>query len=207
MSNLTTYDGASVELECSATGEPDPMIEWFRDGRPIIYNMQYILKEDGSLLLPHVAANQSGYYTCQAMNYAGKEVHSFWVNVVSKCQIDSSFFLNLNIYLDDNQITDELIDRLVQQAQTEVNRAVAETVRHLQDRRRPRTPGDLMSLMKFPKPLQLTLAKTEDIFERALDLVHRYVDNITFSSESARNEMRTIGNQLLKSIDSLNIHL
>jgi hypothetical protein len=48
--------------------------------------------------------------------------------------------------------------------------------------------------MKFPKPLQLTLAKTEDIFERALDLVHRYVDNITFSSEVARNEMRTIGN-------------
>lgn len=51
-----------------------------------------------------------------------------------------------------------------------------------------------MSLMKFPKPLQLTLAKTEDIFERALDLVHRYVDNITFSSDHARNEMRTIGN-------------
>lgn len=97
-------------------------------------------------------------------------------------------------YLDDNQITDELIDRLVQQASSEVNRAVAETVRHLQDRRRPRTPGDLMSLMKFPKPLQLTLAKTEDIFERALDLVHRYVDNITFSSDHARNEMRTIGN-------------
>ena len=95
---------------------------------------------------------------------------------------------------DDNQITDELIDRLAQQASSEVNRAVAETVRHLQDRRRPRTPGDLMSLMKFPKPLQLTLAKTEDIFERALDLVHRYVDNITFSSDSARNEMRTIGN-------------
>ncbi len=57
-----------------------------------------------------------------------------------------------------------------------------------------------MSLMKFPKPLQLTLAKTEDIFERALDLVHRYVDNITFSSENARNEMRTIGNLLLKLI-------
>jgi hypothetical protein len=50
--------------------------------------------------------------------------------------------------------------------------------------------------MKFPKPLQLTLAKTEDIFERALDLVHRYVDNITFSSESSRNEMRTIGNKI-----------
>jgi hypothetical protein len=48
--------------------------------------------------------------------------------------------------------------------------------------------------MKFPKPLQLTLAKTEDIFERALDLVHRYVDNITFSNEHSRNEMRTIGN-------------
>lgn len=101
-------------------------------------------------------------------------------------------------FKDDNQITDELIDRLVQQASTEVNRAVAETIRHLQDRRRPRTPGDLMSLMKFPKPLQLTLAKTEDIFERALDLVHRYVDNITFTSETARNKMRAIGNYFTK---------
>ncbi|CAF1371927.1 unnamed protein product [Adineta steineri] len=175
MSNLTTYDGASVELECTATGEPEPKIEWFRDSVPIHYNMHYILKEDGSLILPNVTANQSGYYQCQAKNYAGTEIHSFWVSVVN-----------------DNQITDELIDRLVQQASIEVNRAVAETVRHLQDRRRPRTPGDLMSLMKFPKPLQLTLAKTEDIFERALDLVHRYVDNITFSSEHSRNEMRTI---------------
>jgi len=175
MSNLTTYDGAAVELECSATGEPEPKIEWFQDGIPIHFNMKYILKEDGSLLLPHVMANQSGYYTCRAKNYAGMDVHSFWVTVVQ-----------------DNQITDELIDRLVQQASTEVNRAVAETVRHLQDRRRPRTPGDLMSLMKFPKPLQLTLAKTEDIFERALDLVHRYVDNITFPSDAARNAMRTI---------------
>jgi hypothetical protein len=85
MSNLTTYDGAFVELECAATGEPEPKIEWFRDSLPIHYNMHYILKEDGSLLLPHVAANQSGYYTCQARNYAGTEMHSFWVNVVSKC--------------------------------------------------------------------------------------------------------------------------
>lgn len=87
MSNLTTYDGASAELECTATGEPEPKIEWFRDSHPIRYNMHYILKEDGSLLLPHVAANQSGYYTCQATNYAGREIHSFWVNVVSKFPI------------------------------------------------------------------------------------------------------------------------
>ncbi|CAF0794048.1 unnamed protein product [Rotaria sordida] len=175
MSNLTTYDSASVELECTATGDPQPKIEWFRDSFPIHYSIQYILKDDGSLLLPHVTANQSGYYTCQASNYAGREIHSFWVSVVN-----------------DNQITDELIDRLVQQASVEVNRAVAETIRHLQDRRRPRTPGDLMSLMKFPKPLQLTLAKTEDIFERSLDLVHRYVDNITFASEYSKSEVRPL---------------
>ncbi|CAF3402562.1 unnamed protein product [Rotaria socialis] len=175
MSNVTTYDGASVELECTATGDPQPKIEWSRDSIPIHYSIQYVLKEDGSLLLPNVTANQSGYYKCQASNYAGTEIHSFWVTVIN-----------------DNQITDELMDRLVQQASTEVNRAVSETIRHLQDRRRPRTPGDLMSLMKFPKPLQLTLAKTEDIFERALDLVHRYVDNITFPSEYATHQMRTI---------------
>jgi hypothetical protein len=91
-SNLTTYDGASVELECTATGDPEPKIEWFRDSFPIHYNMHYILKEDGSLLLPHVAANQSGYYTCQAKNYAGTETHSFWVNVVSKFEIKYDFF-------------------------------------------------------------------------------------------------------------------
>jgi hypothetical protein len=54
--------------------------------------MQYILKEDGSLLLPDVAANQSGYYKCQATNYAGKEMHSFWVTVVvSKFEIKILF--------------------------------------------------------------------------------------------------------------------
>lgn len=84
MSNLTTYEGATVELDCSATGEPEPKIEWFRDSVPIRFNTQYILKEDGSLFLPQVTANQSGYYTCQAKNYAGMDVHSFWVTVVRK---------------------------------------------------------------------------------------------------------------------------
>lgn len=87
MANLTTYEGASVELDCTATGDPEPKMEWFRDSVPIQFNMQYILKDDGVLLLPHVAANQSGYYTCQAMNYAGSESHSFWVNVVSKSRV------------------------------------------------------------------------------------------------------------------------
>lgn len=192
MYNLTTYNGATVELECTATGEPEPTVQWFRDDTKIVFGDQYILKEDGSLLLPSVSSNQAGYYTCQASNYAGTESHSFWVTIVRKLRYNSEYSNSISIS-EDNQITDELIDRLVQQASAEVNRAVAETVRHLQDRRRPRTPGDLMSLMKFPKPLQLTLAKTEDIFERALDLVHRYVDNITFSSENARIEMRTIG--------------
>ena len=90
MFNLTTYDGASVELECTATGEPRPVIQWLRDDVPIHYSVQNILKEDGSLLLPHVTANQSGYYTCQAQNYAGTKVHSFWVTVVSK--LDINFF-------------------------------------------------------------------------------------------------------------------
>lgn len=84
MSNLTTYEGASVELECSATGDPQPKIEWFRDSFQVHYSVQYVLKEDGSLLLPNVTANQSGYYTCKASNYAGMESHSFWVSVVSK---------------------------------------------------------------------------------------------------------------------------
>ena len=91
MSNLTTYDGASVELECTATGDPEPKMDWFRDSFPIRYDMQHILKEDGSLLLPHVTANQTGYYTCEAMNYAGKEIHSFWVNVVRKFQMKYCF--------------------------------------------------------------------------------------------------------------------
>ncbi|CAF1177250.1 unnamed protein product [Didymodactylos carnosus] len=175
MSNLTTYDGANVELECGVNGEPEPQIQWMKDNVEIHFDMNHILKDDGSLLLSKVMNNQSGYYSCVATNFAGRSIHSFWVNVVN-----------------DNQITDELIDRLVEQASVEVNHAVAETVRHLQDRRRPRTPGDLMALMKYPKPLQLSLAKTEDIFERALDLVHRYVDNITFPSEHARAQHHTL---------------
>ena len=89
MSNLTTYEGATVELECTATGEPEPKIEWFRDSVSIRFSTQYILKEDGSLFLPHVTFNQSGYYTCQAKNYAAMESHSFWVTVVSKLCVES----------------------------------------------------------------------------------------------------------------------
>ncbi len=84
MSNLTTYDGASVELECTAIGEPEPQIRWFRDSSLIRFEIHHVLKEDGSLFLPHVTANQSGYYSCEASNFAARDVHSFWVTVVSK---------------------------------------------------------------------------------------------------------------------------
>lgn len=41
--------------------------------------------------------------------------------------------------------------------------------------------SDLLALLRFPKDTTLNLALSEEIYERALDIIFRYANNITFN--------------------------
>ena len=77
---------------------------------------------------------------------------------------------------------------MVKAAREEINGQYTKTYKSLYDRRRPKTISDLLALVRFPKNKQLkSLVESEEIYERALDLIYRYADNITFNLTTKGN--------------------
>ena len=62
--------GLSVVLECPATGNPQPKIEWFRDNA-IISNSARTEVGDDKLTIRHWEIFDDGVYTCKATNQFG----------------------------------------------------------------------------------------------------------------------------------------
>ena len=59
-----------VELSCVATGNPQPIIHWFKDGKRIFTSDA----DPPMLLIEEMSLNNRGLYHCEATNAAGKDV-------------------------------------------------------------------------------------------------------------------------------------
>ncbi|XP_075762396.1 basement membrane-specific heparan sulfate proteoglycan core protein isoform X5 [Pelodiscus sinensis] len=65
---LTVRAGETATLRCSATGDPPPAIQWSKLRAPLPWQHQVV---NNTLLIPHVAQQDSGQYICNASNAAG----------------------------------------------------------------------------------------------------------------------------------------
>ena len=69
------------------TGQPEPTVTWFHDDKPIISNDIYKIMpgEEGenTLLLPEAFPEDSGKYTVQAENEAGRALCSAVLIVIT----------------------------------------------------------------------------------------------------------------------------
>ncbi|XP_061153333.1 hemicentin-1 isoform X4 [Syngnathus typhle] len=80
--NATVMLGSPVELHCLSDAIPPPALSWRKDGRPLFRKPGLALSEDRSLLKVDSAQVQdSGRYTCEATNIAGKTEKNYNVNV------------------------------------------------------------------------------------------------------------------------------
>ncbi|XP_035996829.1 hemicentin-1 isoform X1 [Fundulus heteroclitus] len=71
--NATVMLGGPVELLCHSNAVPPPTLSWQKDGRPLFRKPGLIVSSDGSSLKVDSAQLQdSGRYTCEATNVAGK---------------------------------------------------------------------------------------------------------------------------------------
>ena len=86
---------------------------------------------------------------------------------------------NLDIY--GTIISNSIINDAIEAAKNDVNNQFQTTLKNLQDKRRPKTSADLLALLRFPKDRTLNLVVSEEIYERALDIIFRYANNITFN--------------------------
>ncbi|XP_028442536.1 hemicentin-1 isoform X2 [Perca flavescens] len=80
--NATVMLGRPVELHCQSDAIPPPTLAWRKDGRPLFRKPGLTVSADGSLLKVDGAQVQdSGRYSCEATNVAGKTEKNYNLNV------------------------------------------------------------------------------------------------------------------------------
>jgi hypothetical protein len=78
-------------------------------------------------------------------------------------------------------ISTTIINDAIEIARADINRQYQSTLSSLNDKRRPKTHSELLALLRFPKDKTLDLVLSEEIYERALDIIFRYANNVTFN--------------------------
>jgi len=164
--NISVFEDQSIRLECFAQGDPKPQVAWYRNGQRISTDLRVNFDLYGYLIISQVRVSDAGEYICKADNTAGSVTHSFFLSVKD---------------IHGTIISNTIIEDAIQIAREDVNKQYQNTLNKLNDKRKPKSLGDLMALLRLPKDKTLSLAVSEEIYERALDIVFRYANNITFN--------------------------
>lgn len=77
--------GNMIKLKCAAKGEPEPTIEWTKDGRPIERTMGQVQQSKWAIMLEDSIPVDSGSYSCKVCNIHGCISHTSKVEVNGKC--------------------------------------------------------------------------------------------------------------------------
>ncbi|XP_049335709.1 hemicentin-1 isoform X1 [Astyanax mexicanus] len=80
--NSTVLIGRLVELHCQSDAIPPPTLSWRKDGRPLYRKPGLTVSEDGTMLrIANAQLQDTGRYTCEAANIAGKTEKNYNLNV------------------------------------------------------------------------------------------------------------------------------
>uniref|UniRef100_A0A8C6DLM4 Hemicentin-1 n=1 Tax=Moschus moschiferus TaxID=68415 RepID=A0A8C6DLM4_MOSMO len=80
--NVSVLISQAVELLCRSDAIPPPTLTWLKDGRPLLKKPGLSVTENGSVLkIEDAQVQDSGRYTCEATNIAGKTEKNYNVNI------------------------------------------------------------------------------------------------------------------------------
>ncbi|XP_075792870.1 hemicentin-1 isoform X2 [Pelodiscus sinensis] len=80
--NVSVLISQAVELRCQSNAIPPPRLTWLKDGQPLLTKLGLSISEDGSVLkIEEAQVQDTGRYTCEATNFAGKTEKNYNVNV------------------------------------------------------------------------------------------------------------------------------
>jgi len=88
LENVSVDEGQTATLDCEVTGQPEPAVRWYKEGRPLTASQKVEMrKQDGRvrLILYDVKEPDSGRYTCIAQNHLGENSTSANVIVNGMC--------------------------------------------------------------------------------------------------------------------------
>ena len=72
--NTDVTTGQSFNLTCVSSGDPTPLITWTKDGI-ILLNSSHVFIGSDVIVVSSSVKNDSGLYTCIAINLAGEASH------------------------------------------------------------------------------------------------------------------------------------
>uniref|UniRef100_A0A8B9BNN6 Hemicentin 1 n=1 Tax=Anser brachyrhynchus TaxID=132585 RepID=A0A8B9BNN6_9AVES len=85
--NVSVLISEAVELLCQSNAVPPPVLTWLKDGRPLLKKPGLSISEDGSVLKVNW---DTGRYTCEATNVAGKTEKNYNVNIWARPTVFNS---------------------------------------------------------------------------------------------------------------------
>ncbi|TMS20257.1 Hemicentin-1, partial [Larimichthys crocea] len=104
--NATVMLSHPVELHCQSDAIPPPTLSWRKDGRPLFRKPGLTVSVDGSVLKINSAQVQdSGRYSCEATNVAGKTEKNYNLNVWVSPSIRGSEDVSLLTVIEGGLIT------------------------------------------------------------------------------------------------------
>lgn len=80
-------------MPCKATGQPKPVISWYRDGIPVVSSKKVNISEDGLLTISDLnKSDDTGLYTCVASCKSGKTTWSGYLRLDSPTNPNIKFY-------------------------------------------------------------------------------------------------------------------
>nr|XP_045732354.1 hemicentin-1 [Mirounga angustirostris] len=80
--NISVLISQAVELLCQSDAIPPPTLTWLKDGRPLLKKPGLSISENGTVLkIEEAQVQDTGRYTCEATNVAGKTEKNYNVNI------------------------------------------------------------------------------------------------------------------------------
>lgn len=91
--NQTLPVKSMAVLVCKASGNPHPVISWYRDGSPVILSQKVNLTDTGTLSISNLDKNfDQGLYTCVASSRTGKSTWSGFLRLEIPTNPNIKFF-------------------------------------------------------------------------------------------------------------------
>ncbi|KAG8436526.1 hypothetical protein GDO86_007581 [Hymenochirus boettgeri] len=89
--NISTLITETIILTCQSNAVPPPVLTWYKDWKPLIRRTGLSISEDGSILkIENAQIRDTGRYSCEAVNIAGKMEKNFNVNIMVPPAISGS---------------------------------------------------------------------------------------------------------------------
>ena len=82
--NTVALEKGDVTLQCEVRGEPQPIVQWYKNGDLIIESEYFQIVGDQSLKILGLVGLDAGIYQCMASNLAGNIQSSAELKVIKK---------------------------------------------------------------------------------------------------------------------------